>query len=414
MLAARAVGSPWAICSACTANPLALEAVLDHAELSGAPALVEATPNQVNQFGGYTGMTPAGFASFVARMQEGRRCEVILGGDHLGPVVWRGLPQAEAMANAAELVGQCAAVGFQKIHIDTSMSLMGDPLALGGDAIAARAAFLCERAEAAADPSRPPVYVIGSEVPVPGGAQRPKDVVEVTRPEDFLATVASFRDAFAARGLQGAWERVVAVVVQPGVEFGDEHVFAYDRARASRLAEALAPLSPLVFEGHSTDYQAPGALRQMAEDGVAIQKVGPALTFALREALFSLSEMEKWLVPAGGARSRFTETLEEAMLRDPSNWERYYRGSPEQQAFKRRFSLSDRARYYLPDPAVEQAAAKLMANIDACKPPLSLVSQYMPSQFERLREGIIQLSARELVKSRVADCLSTYPTPCWR
>jgi D-tagatose-1,6-bisphosphate aldolase subunit GatZ/KbaZ len=313
------------------------------------------------------------------------------------------------MANAEELVAQFAAAGFTKIHIDTSMRLAGDPPTLGDGVIAARAARLCCRAEQAADPASPPVYVIGSEVPIPGGAQEPEEGVAVTKPEDFLATVAAFRGAFDSHRLQDAWGRVVAVVVQPVVEFGDEQVFSYDRARAARLVEALKPLSPLVFGGHSTDYQTPEALRQMAEDGVAILKVGPALTFAVREALFALCEMEKWLMPEGSGRSHFTEILEDAMLRDPANWRGHYHGTPGQQAFKRRFSLSDRARYYLTDQGVERAAARLLANINALKPPLSLVSQYMPKQYERLREGRIRFTAEALVKSRVADCLETYP-----
>jgi D-tagatose-1,6-bisphosphate aldolase subunit GatZ/KbaZ len=314
------------------------------------------------------------------------------------------------MANAAELVRQFAAAGFLKIHIDTSMRLKGDPPALSDEVVAARAALLCQSAEEAADPGRPPVYVIGSEVPIPGGAQHEEEGVPVTRPEDFLSTVAAFRQAFAARGLGSAWERVVAVVVQPGVEFGDEQVFDYDRARAARLVDALKPLKPLVFEGHSTDYQTPSKLRQMAEDGVGILKVGPALTFAVREAMFALCEMEKWVAPERDW-SRFAETLEDAMLRDPSQWQGYYHGTPGQQAFKRRFSLSDRARYYLAAPEVEKAAARLLANINAHKPPLSLVSQYMPSQWARLREGSIPFTAEALVKSRVADCLDTYPSP---
>ena len=397
-----------AVMAACTAHPLALEAVLDYSESVGVPALIEATANQVNQFGGYTGMLPIDFVAYVNRLQEGRNCEVILAGDHLGPLIWRNLPETQAMDNAAKLITQYVAAGFTKIHIDTSMRLMDDPPILSNETIAKRAAFLCKCAEAVADPNNPPVYVVGSEVPIPGGAEHAEEGISVTRPDDFLATVDAFKKAFFAQELHGAWERIVAVVVQPGVEFGDDQIFEYDRERAAELTKALKPFAPLVFEGHSSDYQTPEKLREMAEDGIAIQKVGPALTFAVREALFALCEMEKWLLPESD-RSNFIEILDSVMLSSPTNWNSHYHGTPEEQAFKRRFSLSDRARYYMTDSSIEKAAQKLLHNINTHKPPISLLSQYMPVQYTHLREGRISLTAESLVKSRVVDCVETYP-----
>jgi D-tagatose-1,6-bisphosphate aldolase subunit GatZ/KbaZ len=397
-----------AFMSACTAHPLALEAVLDYSESAGVPALIEATANQVNQFGGYTGMTPADYAAYILRLSDDHDCDVILGGDHLGPLVWRNLSEDQAMENSRVLVSQYVQAGFSKIHLDTSMRLASDPPALSNETIAARAADLCKHAEAAANPENPPVYVVGSEVPIPGGAEHAEESISVTHPEDFMATVAAFKDAFEAQGLKDAWNRVIAVVIQPGVEFGDDQIFEYDRERASSLTSALKPLAPLVFEGHSTDYQTPEKLRQMAEDGIALLKVGPALTFAVREALFALSEMEKWLVPTDDW-SHFTDVLEDAMLQNPSNWNAHYHGSADEQAFKRRFSLSDRARYYMTVPSVEKAVSKLLHNINTHKPPISLLSQYMPMQYAHLREGKIELSAESLVKSRVTDCIETYP-----
>ena len=397
-----------AVMSACTAHPLALEAVLEHAELAGVPALIEATANQVNQFGGYTGMLPSDFVAYINRLAEGRNCEVILGGDHLGPLIWRSLPEAEAMDNAAKLISQYVAAGFTKIHIDTSMRLLDDPPILSNEVIAKRAAFLCKCAEAVADPNAPPVYVVGSEVPIPGGAEHAEEGISVTRPDDFLATIDAFKKAFFALELHSAWERIVAVVVQPGVEFGDDQIFDYNQERAADLTKALKPFAPLVFEGHSTDYQTPEKLRQMAEDGIAIQKVGPALTFAVREALFALCEMEKWILPEND-RSNFVEVLDNVMLLSPANWKSHYHGTSEDQAFKRRFSLSDRARYYMADNSIENAIQKLLHNINTHKPPISLLSQYMPLQYIHLREGKISLTAETLVKSRVTDCIETYP-----
>ena len=65
--------------------------------------LIEATCNQVNQDGGYTGMTPADFRAFVEGIADRvgfARERLILGGDHLGPNPWRSLPAAEALDRA--------------------------------------------------------------------------------------------------------------------------------------------------------------------------------------------------------------------------------------------------------------------------------------------------------------------------
>ena len=64
------------------------------------PLLIEATCNQVNQDGGYTGMTPADFRRFVEGIaaRTGFPADrLMLGGDHLGPNPWKSLPADQAM-----------------------------------------------------------------------------------------------------------------------------------------------------------------------------------------------------------------------------------------------------------------------------------------------------------------------------
>ena len=234
---------------------------------------------------------------------------------------------------------------------------------LTDEVIARRGAFLCAAAEEAyaqrlqAEPAAmAPVYVIGSEVPIPGGAQEAEEGLEVTKANDFIATVEAFRSEYAERGLEAAWERVIAVVVQLGVEFGDASIHAYDREKARGLTEAISGYPGLVFEGHSTDYQTPEKLREMVEDGIAILKVGPAVTFALREALFSLELIEKELLSTGGIHlSNIKNILEHEMLKNPKNWETHYHAGLDQLHLKRMYSLSDRIRYYLPASEVEEA-----------------------------------------------------------
>ena len=53
------------VTSVCSAHPLVLRAAVEQAAADGGWVLVEATSNQVDQFGRYTGMSPADFRDLV-------------------------------------------------------------------------------------------------------------------------------------------------------------------------------------------------------------------------------------------------------------------------------------------------------------------------------------------------------------
>jgi len=411
IIAKHKSGSHAGIFSNCSANEYVLRAVMRRAKEHGLPALIEATANQVNQYGGYTGQTPAMFASWVFELAKSEgfdSSKLILGGDHLGPLTWSNMPQLseeEVMQKAEQLIHDYVAAGFTKIHIDTSMRLACDDASkpLSDEIIAKRGARLCQVAETVGKP----VYIIGSEVPIPGGATESEEGIHVTSPQDCKATMAAFKDAFYQRGLTDAWERVVGVVVQPGVEFGEDDVFVYDSQEAKSLCETIKD-SPLVFEGHSTDYQPKMALRQMVQDGIAILKVGPALTFALREVLFALENIEKIMLRGRGViLSDFADVLETSMLEKPGNWNKHYHGDGFKQRVNRAYGFSDRARYYLPEPSVKQAIARLTENLKDGA-PLPLLSQFMPIQYLRVRDGQIRNTADELILDRIGDCIDDY------
>lgn len=69
--------------------------------------------------------------------------------------------------------------------------------------------------------------------------------------------------------------RVIASVVQPGVEFDHHNVIAYAPANAQALSAAIARQPGMVFEAHSTDYQTSTALQALVRDHFAILKVAP-------------------------------------------------------------------------------------------------------------------------------------------
>lgn len=408
-------GKPVGVCSVCSSNRFVIESAMEEALKYESPLLVEATANQVNQFGGYTGMTPCMFRDYVYEIAAGINFpadKVILGGDHLGPLTWKDESADEAMAKAETLVADFVKAGFTKIHLDTSMKLGDDGNGpLNPEVIAERGARLCAAAEKALSQmgkdSERPVYVIGSEVPIPGGTQADEGL-KVTDPSDFTETVRLFKDSFLKRNLDKAWENVIAVVVQPGVEFGSNTVHDYNRDEAAELTKALKQYPNIVFEGHSTDYQRAQSLSQMVEDGIAILKVGPALTFALREGLMALENIEKELLSDSSDLSHFTDTLEKTMVENPANWMKYYDGSEAEKRLARRYSYSDRCRYYFNDSKIKQSIDRLFENMSSVEIPMTLISLYFPKQYWKIRDGQMENDPRELVKGVIKDTLDSY------
>lgn len=409
------------IYSACSSNPFVIDAVLEKARDTGSVCLIESTANQVDQNGGYSGMTPQDFMNFVmARAKElGTDPSLIyMGGDHLGPLTVQNLPEKEAMAYARQLVHDYVKAGFTKIHIDTSMKVADDDpnVRLSDETIARRGAELaavCEEAYQELKKENPdairPVYIVGSEVPIPGGAVSADAGMQVTRVEDFKNTVSAFEKAFKEKGLDNTWDDVIAVVVQPGVEEKDAGCTEYDRAKAAELMASIKDFDNIVFEGHSTDYQTKHKLRELVEDGVGILKVGPGLTYSAREALFALAYIEEMMFHGREEEtSHFIDVLEEAMLADPKNWKKYYQGNENEQWFKRKYSFSDRSRYYMPNPNVQAAMKKMFSNLEKEGINLAALSQFMPIQYTKVREGVLENKPEELVKDRVKNTIDEY------
>ncbi len=416
IIARHKAGESRGIYSVCSAHPLVIEAALRRALRHAGPVLIEATSNQVNQDGGYTGMRPADFARFVREIAARvglPPARVLLGGDHLGPNCWQHLSAEEAMRRSEQLLADYVAAGFRKLHLDCSMSCGGDPPQLGDELVAERAARLCRVAESTWQNvgGEAPVYVVGTEVPVPGGAQESLAELRPTAAAAAVATIAAHANAFAAAGLSAAWPRVVALVVQPGVEFDHHHVIDFVPERAAALSSVIAAQPSMVYEAHSTDYQTAANLAALVHAHFAILKVGPALTFALREVLWALAQIEAEWLPAT-QRSGLREAVLAAMDADPRHWQKYYHSTGAQLLLDQQYSLSDRLRYYWPVPAVERALAKLLASLEANPPPLTLLSQYLPLQYAAVRAGNLKASARDLVLYHIDQVLQQYGAAC--
>jgi D-tagatose-1,6-bisphosphate aldolase subunit GatZ/KbaZ len=363
-------------------------------------------------------MTPDAFVNYVHGLAAENSFPVerlILGGDHLGPYVWQSEPAVSAMQESEELVRSYVQAGYTKIHVDTSMKLGDDDPALPLDMelAAQRAARLVKSAENTYSnhgTEHKLRYVIGSEVPHPGGAATHEDGIRVTKVKDVQQMLEVMHAAFLSEGLQAAWERVIALVVQPGVEFGDDFVLDYNPKAAHELA-CFIETTPFVYEAHSTDYQTSDNLRNLIRDHFAILKVGPALTFAFRQAVFALATIENELVYPEN-RSRLIERLDEAMQRNPVYWINHHHGTEREMAFARKYSLSDRIRYYWAQPDVQAALNLLIENFGKKPLPLSLVSQYFPLHYTRIREGRLGNSVEAILTESILEVLRDYLQAC--
>ena len=374
--------------SYCTGNPYVIQSLIRIYKNNQRPLLLEATANQVNQYGGYTGKTPQQFKEEVVEVANSCGFEVsrlIFGGDHLGPLVWRSEEANQAMDKAEELVREFAKAGYSKIHLDTSMQLghERDEGFLSVKTIAQRGLRLYKACQEVLPKGSKCVYIIGSEVPFPGGETK-CDHMEVTHPKDAMDTISIYKKEFERGGITEKEfdENILAIVVQPGVEFTKDKVFQYCSEKAKNLMSV--PRGDLIYEGHSTDYQKVTSLQEMVKDGVKILKVGPELTFIFRAALERLENFEKNFVDSKEC-SCFSEALQKAMNDEPKYWEGYYSSGKEKDF---QYSYLDRSRYYLTNPTVQKAIEVLKKNVNSIGHD-ALVMKYFPELCADVIDGNI-------------------------
>ena len=414
-VAANLAGEAVAVPSICSAHRDVLAAAMLMAGQHGQPILIEATSNQVNQFGGYTGMQAADFIRFVQAIADAvgfDRRRIAFGGDHLGPQAWRAQSPTAAMGHARNMVASYCRAGFTKIHLDCSQGCAGEPDQLSDELVAERAAELAAVSEAQAEERERLCYIIGTEVPPPGGArpEEGKHVVHPTDPQAAARTIAVHRQTFAAAGLSAAWDRVIGIVVQPGLEFGPTEIDHFDLGQPDQLSPVLADAPGIAFEAHSTDYQRPAVFPALARRHFAVLKVGPALTFAYRKAVYALDKVAGWLAPPS-RREPISEVLERLMVEDDRHWRSHYQGSAAELRILRHFGWADRIRYYWAHTEAKARVAALEAAIDASDVVAPLLDQFFDAAtFERAEalRGQGHLRSKALIYAAIQSALTPY------
>lgn len=383
-ISANRDGKVIALPSVCSAHPDVLVASMLLAKSYGSPLIIEATSNQVNQFGGYTGMQASDFVSFVHKISDATkfdREQIIFGGDHLGPQVWRAESAEIAMANAEILVEEFVRAGFTKIHLDCSEGCAGEPAQVNDAVSAERAARLAAVCERTAPEPEKLSYMVGTEVPPPGGARDEEEtIINPTNPEAAEATLVAHFKAFEAAGIPQASERIAALVVQPGVEFSPADVHHLPSGGNAPLRAVLENYEGVCFEAHSTDYQNPDAYPSLAEMGFAIHKVGPALTFAYRQAIYALDAMLDLVEGEARTAPKVPKVMEALMLENPANWVSHYHGDAATVSLLRHFSYADRIRYYWAQPSAQSAVTALIKAVNAADIPAPVWMQFFGNE----------------------------------
>ncbi|EEZ2416716.1 hypothetical protein E9C78_001970 [Escherichia coli] len=217
-------------------------------------------------------------------------------------------------------------------------------------------------------------------------------------------------DDIAQKVRSGVRSVMIAIVVQPGVEFDHSNIIHYQPQEAQPLAQWIEN-TRMVYEAHSTDYQTRTAYWELVRDHFAILKVGPALTFALREAIFALAQIEQELI-APENRSGCLAVIEEVMLDEPQYWKKYYRTGFNDSLLDIRYSLSDRIRYYWPHSRIKNSVDTMMVNLEGVDIPLGMISQYLPKQFERIQSGELSAIPHQLIMDKIYDVLRAYRYGC--
>ena len=96
------------------------------------------------------------------------------------------------------------------------------------------------------------------------------------------------------------------------------------------------------------------------------------------------------------------------MMDDPSSWESYYQGTPNEQRIARAYSFYDRCRYYFAKPEIKAARNKLVENLSGNVIPHCMLSQFLPIQYYRVRRGEIRNEAADIIWDHIGDSIDGY------
>lgn len=369
------------------------------------PIAIEASSNQVNQDGGYTGISAADFSQWIGRLsaEYGVSSDrIVLSGAHLGPKPWNHLAPKDALDKTINLVKDFAAAGFRKIHLDTPAAC-NEEQHPDLQVLATRTARLCEIAEKHSPCPDQLVYVLSALSAQPihesDSLINAYSVPPATSAEQLSETVAAYQEAFIKQGLRHVWSKVVSIDALPGIGFDHFSVYPLDDAATKQLSAAILKHDGLSLSATSADYQSSSDLSTLLGNHFVFLKAGPELTFKMREAIFALATIAQQI--AGTDTPDIVAVIEAAINEHPADWAPYFTGDIAIHKQLHHYSFTDRLRYYWNFPDVRSQVLKFISNLESVKLPEALVSQH----FLAREFGALDAPASQLINDSVKQSI---------
>jgi len=342
--------------SFCTSNFDVIKIILIYAKIYRLSVLIECTSNQVNQFGGYSGLKPKEFYKKIILLSKKiqlNRKYIIFGADHLGPLPWKNLNKKNAFKNAEKLLKSISKEKFEKIHLDTTI-VCGNEKKLNLDKVRSR---FFELFKSIPKKKLKNIYLVaGSEVPYAGGGDFKENISKLKDVQNDYSIYNSIINQKKSK------KREFALVIEPGMSFTNDKIFKPNFKNLKNISK-FSKKKNIFFEAHSTDYQRMDVLKKLVKSNFKFLKVGPELTFKYHQSLKLMLDLEKRYTPIY-FRSNLNNELNKIMKKKNKYWKDYYKGSTSKINFLKFNSLLDRVRYYWNHSSVDRSKEKLFKNID--------------------------------------------------
>ncbi len=389
----------------CTANEMVLRTLFECCATHDVPAVIEASSNQVNQDGGYTGMSAADFSQWIGLLsaEYGVANErLVMSGAHLGPRPWSHLSPKDALDKTKNLVKDFAAAGFRKIHLDAPVAC-NEEQQPDLQTLATRTARLCEIAEKHSPHPDQLVYVLTAPMTEPAFesnfSTEAHRAPPATNAEQLNTTLAAYQEAFIKQGLRHAWTKVVSIDAYLGIGFDHFSVHPLRENPIRRLSTEIMKHDGLSLSATSVDYQSSRNLSTLVENHVVFLKTGPELTFRMRESIFALATIAQQIAVTD--TPDIIAVIDSAIIEHPADWAPYFTGDIAIRKQLHHYSFSDRLRYYWNFPDVRSQLLKFISSLDTIKLPEALVSQhFLAKEF-----GTLDIPASQLIHGNVKQSI---------
>ena len=375
--------------SFCTSNFDVLKVLMIFSKYHQLPTLIESTSNQVNQFGGYTGLKPLQFKQKVDKLCKSVKLPsklLIIGGDHLGPLPWKNVNKKSAMKNAKILVKKCLNAKYKKIHIDTAI-VCRDEKNIDRNIIVNRCEEILK--SLTKNDLKNVFIVVGTEVPFAGGGDHLKPVI--TKLESIKKEYLLYSKIFKQKKILK--KKPFALVIDPGIGFNNlaittTNLFGF------RKKNSFSKKNNFYFEAHSSDYQSRTDLKRLVENNFKFLKVGPELTYIYSKSIFKMQSIEKLIYTK--KLSDIDSVLLSEMNINKKYWKSYYKGPKKKIDFLLFNSYLDRSRYYWNKKKVINSKKILFKNINKLNENLFLRSFNLTKRKLKIKK-LLKLSNTDFI-----------------